>query len=198
MAKRKSTVSGHDPNESAAPTHGDVEVDATAETTEGVIPAADAEDSETSLAEDLPGEQLAGDLPDPGPYEVAADEDEAEELDPASADDDPDQLVEAEEAAVAAQSTAPVRRPRSAKAPVRKKDAPTRTRREAAVSATEQRTGPVTFVRQSISELRKVVWPTGGQLSQYFVVVLIFVMFMIALVSVLDFAFGWLLLKALG
>ena len=198
MAKRKSTVSGHDPNESAAPTHGDVEVDATAETTEGVIPAADAEDSETSLAEDLPGEQLAGDLPDPGPYEVAADEDEAEELDPASADDDPDQLVEAEEAAVAAQSTAPVRRPRSAKAPVRKKDAPTRTRREAAVSATEQRTGPVTFVRQSISEFRKVVWPTGGQLSQYFVVVLIFVMFMIALVSVLDFAFGWLLLKALG
>jgi preprotein translocase subunit SecE len=30
------------------------------------------------------------------------------------------------------------------------------------------------------------------------VVVLIFVMFMIALVSLLDFAFGWLLLKALG
>jgi preprotein translocase subunit SecE len=63
---------------------------------------------------------------------------------------------------------------------------------------TEQRTGPVTFVRQSISELRKVVWPTGAQLTQYFVVVLIFVLFMIALVSLLDFAFGWLLLKALG
>jgi preprotein translocase subunit SecE len=63
---------------------------------------------------------------------------------------------------------------------------------------TEKRTGPVTFVKQSISELRKVVWPTGSQLTQYFVVVLIFVMFMIALVSVLDFAFGWALLKALG
>ncbi|HSN10841.1 MAG TPA: preprotein translocase subunit SecE [Propionibacteriaceae bacterium] len=181
------------------PAHGDAEVDA-AEATEGVeaLGASAAEEPETSLAEDLPGEQLAGDLPDPGPYEVAPDEDEAEELDPTSTDEDPDQLAEAEEAAVTAPSTAPVRRPRSAKAPVRKKDAPTRTRKEATVGVTEQRTGPVTFVRQSISELRKVVWPTGGQLSQYFVVVLIFVMFMIALVSLLDFAFGWLLLKALG
>ena len=219
MAKRKSTVSGRDPNESAAPVEGAGEVvaDATVEdvpvldsgttpesTTQdsGVEAAGIAddltEDAETSLDEDLPGEDLASDLPDPGPYEIAVDEDEAEELDPETEEEDPEQLVEAEEVALAATSTTPVRRPRSSKAPVKKKDAPTRSRKEATVPVTEQRTGPVTFVRQSISELRKVVWPTGGQLSQYFVVVLIFVIFMIALVSTLDFFFGWLLLKALG
>ncbi len=219
MAKRKSTASGRDPNESAAPGEGADEVvaDATAEdapivgsdtTPESTTQEADVEtagiaddltdNDETSLEEDLPGEDLASDLPDPGPYEIAADEDEAEELDPESEEEDPEELVEAEEVALAAESTRPVRRPRSSKAPVKKKDAPTRTRKDATPTVTEQRTGPVTFVRQAISELRKVVWPTGSQLTQYFVVVLIFVMFMIALVSVLDFVFGWLLLKALG
>jgi preprotein translocase subunit SecE len=219
VAKRKSTVSGRDPNESAAPEEaaGEVVADATVEDapvldpdsasesvasaagveTEGIVDDETAE-AETSLEEDLPGEDLARDLPDPGSYEIADDEDEAEELDPETEDEDPEQLVEAEEAAVAAKSTAPVRRQRSSKAPVKKKDAPTRTRKDATVVATEQRTGPITFVKQSISELRKVVWPTGGQLSQYFVVVLIFVVFMIALVSALDFLFGWLLLKLLG
>ena len=218
MAKRKSTVSGRDPNESAAPVEGAGEVVADAAAEDASVPepdttpesttsdtdvetagiADDLTDDETSLEEDLPGEDLAHDLPDPGPYEVAADEDEAEELDPETEEEDPEQLVEAEEVALAAKSTTPVRRPRSANAPVKKKDAPTRSRKEATTVVTEQRTGPVTFVRQSISELRKVVWPTGAQLSQYFVVVLIFVMFMIALVSLLDFVFGWLLLKALG
>lgn len=53
-----------------------------------------------------------------------------------------------------------------------------------------KRTGPVTFVRQSIDELRKVVYPTGSQLGNYFVVVLIFVLFIIAYVSLLDLGFG--------
>lgn len=224
MAKRKSTVSGRDPNESAAPVEGAGEVvaDATVEDapvlheeisaesaprdgdvqTEEIADALTddslTDDAEPSLEEDLPGEDLASDLPDPGPYEIAADEDEAEELDSEADEEDPEQLEGAEEVALAATSTLPVRRPRSSKAPVKKKDAPTRSRKEATLGVTEQRTGPVTFVKQSISELRKVVWPTGSQLTQYFVVVLIFVMFMIALVSVLDFAFGWALLKALG
>jgi preprotein translocase subunit SecE len=219
VAKRKSTASGRDPNESAAPVEaaGEVVADVTLDDapvldpepgTENVTPDTGAEtgevaddvtaEAETSLEEDLPGEDLARDLPDPGPYEIADDEDEAEELDPETEDEDAEQLIEAEEAALVASSTAPVRRPRSSRAPLKKKDAPTRTRKEATVVATEQRTGPITFVKQSISELRKVVWPTGGQLSQYFVVVLIFVVFMIALVSTLDFLFGWLLLKLLG
>lgn len=224
MAKRKSTVSGRDPNESAAPVEGagevvadatvedapvlDEEISAESASQDEDVQAEEAADSltddsltddaEPSLEEDLPGEDLASDLPDPGPYEIVADEDEAEELDSVADEEDSEQLEDAEEVALAATSTLPVRRPRSSKAPVKKKDAPTRTRKEATLGVTEQRTGPVTFVKQSISELRKVVWPTGSQLTQYFVVVLIFVMFMIALVSLLDFAFGWALLKALG
>jgi len=46
------------------------------------------------------------------------------------------------------------------------------------------------FFRQVIAELRKVIWPTRDQLVTYFMVVLVFVMFMIAVVSVLDFAFN--------
>jgi preprotein translocase subunit SecE len=54
----------------------------------------------------------------------------------------------------------------------------------------ERRTGPVKFVRESVSELQKVVYPTGQQLINYFIVVLIFVLFIIAIVSLLDLAFG--------
>jgi preprotein translocase subunit SecE len=54
----------------------------------------------------------------------------------------------------------------------------------------ERRTGPVKFVQESVGELRKVVYPTGQQLINYFVVVLIFVLFIIAFVSLLDLGFG--------
>ncbi len=54
------------------------------------------------------------------------------------------------------------------------------------------------FSRQSAAELRKVIWPTGDQLRQYFVVVLIFVLFIITFVGLLDLFFGWGLLKLLG
>ena len=42
------------------------------------------------------------------------------------------------------------------------------------------------FYRQVVSELRKVVWPTRNQLTTYTAVVLVFVGFIIAVVSVLD------------
>jgi preprotein translocase subunit SecE len=57
------------------------------------------------------------------------------------------------------------------------------------------RTGPVTFVRESVGELRKVVYPTGQQLLNYFVVVLVFVLFVIAYVSLLDLGLGWAIFK---
>ena len=57
-------------------------------------------------------------------------------------------------------------------------------------SVEHKRTGPVTFVKQSVAELRKVVYPTGPQLANYFVVVLIFVLFIIAYVSLLDLGIG--------
>ncbi|WP_420174523.1 preprotein translocase subunit SecE [Luteococcus sp. OSA5] len=64
--------------------------------------------------------------------------------------------------------------------------------------AERKRTTPAAFVGQSAGELRKVIWPTGAQLSQYFVVVLLFVLFIVAYVGLLDPAFGWVMLKFLG
>ena len=78
---------------------------------------------------------------------------------------------------------------RSARAP---KGAPT-TKRDQPVK--RERTTPIKFVRQSIGELRKVVYPTGPQLINYFVVVLVFVLFVIAYVSLLDLGFGWAIFK---
>ncbi|MFD5429186.1 preprotein translocase subunit SecE [Streptomyces sp. NPDC127084] len=43
------------------------------------------------------------------------------------------------------------------------------------------------FYRQIIAELRKVVWPTRGQLTTYTTVVIVFVVVMIGLVTVIDF-----------
>jgi len=57
-----------------------------------------------------------------------------------------------------------------------------------------ERRGPfaaiVLFIRQVIAELRKVVTPTRKELFSYTGVVLVFVVVMMILVSILDFAFG--------
>ena len=58
------------------------------------------------------------------------------------------------------------------------------------LSGTTGRTSPVTFYRQVVAELRKVVWPTRPQVVNYFFVVLVFVMFMMAIVAGLDYGFG--------
>jgi preprotein translocase subunit SecE len=70
-------------------------------------------------------------------------------------------------------------------APTNKRDQPVK----------PERTTPLKFVRQSIGELRKVVYPTGPQLINYFVVVLVFVLFVIAFVSLLDLGLGWAIFK---
>jgi preprotein translocase subunit SecE len=57
-------------------------------------------------------------------------------------------------------------------------------------STREHRTGPATFYRQVVAELRKVVWPTRQQLITYFWVVLVFVIVVMTFVSLLDLAFG--------
>ena len=54
----------------------------------------------------------------------------------------------------------------------------------------DKRTSIPTFYRQVVAELRKVVWPTQQQLVTYFFVVIVFVAFMMALVSGLDLAIG--------
>ena len=48
----------------------------------------------------------------------------------------------------------------------------------------------VRFLREVVAELRKVIWPTRNQLVTYTIVVLVFVSFMVALVSLLDYLFG--------
>nr|WP_253942224.1 preprotein translocase subunit SecE [Nocardioides sp. zg-1230] len=50
-------------------------------------------------------------------------------------------------------------------------------------------------MRQVVAELRKVVWPTQQQLITYFFVVLVFVVVVMALVTVLDLAFGKLVFE---
>ncbi len=66
-------------------------------------------------------------------------------------------------------------------------------------TATRSRTARLgLFYRQVIAELRKVVWPTRSQLITYTAVVLVFVGFIIAVVSLLDLAFGWLVLEVFG
>jgi preprotein translocase subunit SecE len=55
---------------------------------------------------------------------------------------------------------------------------------------TQKRTSLPTFYRQVVAELRKVVYPTQEQLVTYFIVVMVFVVFMMTLVSLLDLGFG--------
>ena len=57
-------------------------------------------------------------------------------------------------------------------------------------SSSDKRTSPVTFYRQVIAELRKVVWPTQQQLITYFIVVMVFVVVVMTIVSLLDLGFG--------
>lgn len=171
------------------------------------------------------------------PYAIAADEDEAEELegiDPTTdVEDEPEtdemvtdaaELEAAEGEAEKAPSTRPMKRKKARQLaeaeesasdtvaeadepantrPVRrtpaKKDAPTRKRDQvAATGEKSRRVGPATFVKESIVELRKTVWPTGSQVSSWFAAVLIFVLFIVFFVWALDSLFGWALLKALG
>ena len=58
------------------------------------------------------------------------------------------------------------------------------------LSGTTGRTSPTTFYRQVVAELRKVVWPTRPQVVNYFWVVLVFVLVMMAIVALLDYGFG--------
>ena len=48
----------------------------------------------------------------------------------------------------------------------------------------------VRFLREVVAELRKVIWPTRSQLVTYTLVVLVFVSFMVGLVTLLDYLFG--------
>ena len=124
--------------------------------------------------------------------QAAADVPEDPTLEPVELSDLP--LSEEEQVAIAAAGARPARK--SAEAEV--KGRPTRKRDQAGTQTDEPRTTPAQFVRESTEELKKVIWPTLSQWQQYFVVVLVFVLFMIAVVSVLDLGFGAALLQLFG
>ena len=57
---------------------------------------------------------------------------------------------------------------------------------------------PTRFVRESISELRKVLWPSRNELVTYSIVVIVFVVIMVAIVAGLDIGFAKLTLLLFG
>ncbi|QPZ39047.1 MULTISPECIES: preprotein translocase subunit SecE [Paramicrobacterium] len=58
--------------------------------------------------------------------------------------------------------------------------------------------GIILFLKQVINELKKVVTPTKKELWSYTGVVLVFVIFMMALVFGLDQLFSWLVILTFG
>ncbi len=57
---------------------------------------------------------------------------------------------------------------------------------------------PTRFVRESVSEMRKVLWPSRSELVTYSIVVIVFVVVMVAIVAGLDFGFAKLVLQVFG
>ncbi|MFC4033003.1 preprotein translocase subunit SecE [Streptomyces polygonati] len=54
------------------------------------------------------------------------------------------------------------------------------------------------FYRQIVAELRKVVWPNRNDLTTYTTVVIVFVVVIIAFVSVVDWGFSKLVANVFG
>ena len=57
---------------------------------------------------------------------------------------------------------------------------------------------PTRYVRESVSEMRKVLWPSRSELVTYSVVVIVFVVIMISIVAGLDIGFAKLTLLMFG
>lgn len=170
----------------------------------------DAQD-DADIDDDPAGEELGLET-DEGPDFVVVD-DEAEEL--TNADDtvddtpdqgdpedmvidDEDQLAQAESVAAKAKSSRPAKR-KVTTAPVKKdKVTPKQADQVKSKSEVAKRVGPVGFIKQSAGELKKVNWPSGELVREYFIVVLIFVLVVVGFVSLLDLGFGRLLLWALA
>jgi preprotein translocase subunit SecE len=68
--------------------------------------------------------------------------------------------------------------------------------------STETKLGALTqlnrFLREVVSELTKVIWPTRRELVVYTSVVLVFVSFMVAFVALLDLGLARLVLTVFG
>jgi preprotein translocase subunit SecE len=56
----------------------------------------------------------------------------------------------------------------------------------------------VRLVRESVSEMRKVLWPSRSELITYSIVVIVFLVVMIAIVAGLDVGFAKLVIELFG
>jgi preprotein translocase subunit SecE len=59
----------------------------------------------------------------------------------------------------------------------------------------EERTSPGQFVREVRGELRKVVWPSRGEVINYSLIVLVLIIGLTAFIGGLDFIFGEAILR---
>lgn len=153
------------------------------------IPEADpvADDEVIAGVEDQVGEETSED----GAEDADRDEDESHDEDAESSSKKDASGKDRKRPKVVARKTA--------KAPVKKTSA-TRKRSDSAHEEHDpyRAKNPAQFVRQSAAELKKVVWPTWGELTMLFSAVLLFVLFMIAYVGLLDAGFAWALLSLFG
>jgi preprotein translocase subunit SecE len=62
----------------------------------------------------------------------------------------------------------------------------------------DNRITPALFFRQMVGELRKVIWPTRQMLVTYTVVCMAFVIFMVIIVTSLDYGFTKLVFALFG
>ena len=76
----------------------------------------------------------------------------------------------------------------------------TATRTESSASRPSKGRGgkPTRFVRESVSEMRKVLWPSRNELVTYAIVVIIFLVIVVAIVAGLDIGFAKLVLLVFG
>lgn len=72
-----------------------------------------------------------------------------------------------------------------------------RTRRDARSSAPPERVGPVEYVREVRSELRRVNWPTRRETINYTIVVMMTLVILTMFIAGLDYAFGEGILRLL-
>ena len=156
-------------------------------------PADDAADADADETADTYAAYDA-DEAEPLPDELAHADEDDDEPDASDDDDSADELLtEAEQIAATVASARPVR-----KTEAEAKGRATPKQERATKTDERPRVGPITFVQQSIDELKKVNWPSLDQWQQYFIVVLVFVLVIIAYVGLLDLGLGYVLLKIFG
>ena len=112
---------------------------------------------------------------------------DAEDLDGASAEVEPQDAAERKAAAKTAKKPRSERRAEKVKERAKARSSAASEKKSA---PRKKRTSPTLFYRQIVAELRKVVWPTRTELFTYTSVVIVFVLCIIGIVALLDFGFS--------